>query len=405
MDNATIISGYSARLAFTDNCDELINNLKQGKIAATEYWFASEQAAVKCGIKDNKRVARLALHTQSLTERVCGLIEQSLEHAMLDAHCLSGGNVRVYLSGLGPRVDVIDYKAFYDHNDIEDLSLNKSITHLHVAKICQDKLAHDIARKYRLRYMPPNLQCTSNSSLSAVHLAIQAIGSGDIDLVVVINCSQITTQDIAFLAGQSMLDSEDVQPFGETSKSVLFAEGQCGMVLESVRHRHRRGLAGGIRLNSTYQQISSGRGNDAAQLSASLLKLMNKAIHHVGICYEQLCAILPHGNGSETTDKAEAQAIATMLAEHSVPVLAYKGQIGYHPTGSGIIDLIIGHYTLCSGELISPQGSAAIRENMVGHLWINKGIVKHNKHHLLKTGLGVDGSIIALVMSNSDFVQ
>lgn len=402
MDHVTLISGYSAKLAFADNGEALIQNLKQGKMAATEYWFVSDQAAVKCGIKDNKRVARLALKKQSLAEQVFALIDQALEHAMLDAHCLSGENVRVYLSGLGPRVDVNDYKAFYDHNDIEDVTLNKSITHLHVAKICQDKLAHDIAEKYRLKYAPPNLQCTSNSALSAVHLAIQAIASGDIDLVVVINCSQITTQDIAFLAGQSMLESEEVQPFGETSKSVLFAEGQCGMVLESARHRHRRGLAGGICLTSAYQQISSGRGNDAAQLSANLLKLMNKVIRNAGIHYEQLCAILPHGNGSEATDKAEAQALATLLAEHSLPVLAYKGQIGYNPTGSGIIDLIIGHYTLCSGELISPVGNVAIRENIAPHLWVNKGIVKHNKHHLLKTGLGVDGSIIALVMSNSD---
>ncbi|MDO6406137.1 MULTISPECIES: beta-ketoacyl synthase N-terminal-like domain-containing protein [Pantoea] len=402
MDNSTIISGYSARLAFAENSKELIEKLRQGKCAAKTNWFATQQAAMRCGIKENKSVARLASNPLSLTEQLCQLIEQALEHAMLDTHCLSGDNVRVYLTGLGPRVDVIDYKTFYDHNDIEDVTLNKSITHLHVAEICQDKLAHEIAKKYRLKFSPPNLQCTSNSSLAAVHLAIQAIASGDIDLVVVVNSSQITTQDIAFLAGQSMLESEEAQPFGEASKSVLFAEGQSGIVLESVRHRHARGLTGGVRLTSDYAQITSGRGNDAGQLSVNLMKVMNKVMEQAGIRYEQLCAILPHGNGSEGTDKAEAQALATLLAEHALPVLAYKGQIGYNPTGSGIIDLIIGHYSLCSGELISPTGKSVIRENMVQHVWLNKGTVKHNKHHLLKTGLGVDGSIIALVMSMCD---
>lgn len=405
MDNATIISGYSASLAFANDCEELINNLKQGRTVAKDYWFESDRAAIKCGVKENKLAARLAPAKESFFERICGLINQSLKQAMLDEHCLSGENVRVYLTGLGPRADVIDYLAFYDHNDIEDVTLNKSITHLHVGEMGQDKLAHRLTKKYRLKYSPPNLQCTSNSSLSAVHLAIQAIESGDIDLVVVINCSQITTQDIAFLAGQSMLDSEVVQPFGEESKSVLFAEGHCAMVLESARHRRARGLSHGISLASSYAQISSGRGNDATQLSANWLKVINKAIDKAGISIDSLCAIVPHGNGSEATDKAEAQAIAALLTEHSIPVLAYKGQMGYTPTGSGIVDLIIGHYSLCSGELISPVGTTAIRENMARHLLLNNGIVKHDKHHLLKVGLGVDGSIIAVVMSDNDIGQ
>lgn len=92
----------------------------------------------------------------------------------------------------------------------------------------------------------------------------------------------------------------------------------------------------------------------------------------------------------------------TLLPEQPLPVLAYKGQIGYTTTGSGIIDLIIGHYSLCHGELVSPTGTAEIREKFNQYVLLNKGTVKHDKHHLLKMGLGVDGSIIAIVMSNRD---
>lgn len=69
---------------------------------------------------------------------------------------------------------------------------------------------------------------------------------------------------------------------------------------------------------------------------------------------EALCAIIPHGNGSSVSDKAEAKAIAMLTEGHPVPVLAYKGQIGYTATGSGIVDLIIGHHSLTQQELISP---------------------------------------------------
>lgn len=402
MDNAAIISGYSANLAFAKDCGELINNLKQGKSVATAYWFHSDADAVKCGVNANKFAARLPLSNKSLLEQIVNLINHALEKAMLDQHCLSGENARVYLTGLGPRMDMSDYMAFYDGNDIEDITLNTSICHLHVAESWQDKLAHCIAKKYCLKYSPPNLQCASNSSLSAVHLAIQAIASGSVDLVVVVNCSQITTQDIVFLASQSMLDSAVVQPFGEESKSVLFAEGHCAMVLESARHRGTRGLTRGVSLTSCYTQISSGRGNDVAQISTHLLKVINQVIDKASISVDHLCAILPHANGSEVTDKVEAQAIAALLTEHSIPVLAYKGQIGYTATGSGIIDLIIGHYALCSGELISPVAKGAIRGNIARHLLLNKGIIKHQQQHLLKLGLGVDGSIIAVVMSDHD---
>ncbi|ALH95778.1 beta-ketoacyl synthase N-terminal-like domain-containing protein [Acinetobacter equi] len=402
MDHSAIISGYSSYLAFAESTEDLIQSLKQAKQVAQENWFKSESIAEKCGITGNKRVAKLKPNNKSMFEHICDQVQFSLNQAMLDEHCLAEENVRVYLTGLGPRVDVIDYSAFYDHNDIEDVTLTKPVQNLHMAKKSQDDLAYKIAKKFKLKYNPPNFQCTSNSSLSAVHLAIKAIESGDIDLVLIINCSLMTTQDIKFLANQSMLDSAIVQPFGEESKSVLFAEGYCSIILESEKHRINRGLNSGVCLTSNYAQISSGRGNDAAQLSASLVKVMTKALEQANVELDQLCAIIPHGNGSEVTDKAEAQAIMTLLPEQPLPVLAYKGQIGYTTTGSGIIDLIIGHYSLCHGELVSPTGTAEIREKFNQYVLLNKGTVKHDKHHLLKMGLGVDGSIIAIVMSNRD---
>ncbi len=402
MGNATIISGYSVRLAFAEDEKALIDNLKQGQGVRKTYWFESDAAAIRCGLKENKFAATMPVDSDGVLDVVCGLIDRALKQAMLDAHCLSGENVRVYLTGLGPRVDVIDYAAFYDHNDIEDVTLAKSVQGLHVSKMSQDKLASAIARRFALKYLPPNMHCTSNSSLSAVHLGCQAISAGGVDLVLVINCSQIKTQDMYFLESQSMLDSDVVQPFGEGSKSVLFAEGFSALLLESERHREARQMKGGVALTSTYLQISAGRSNDAAQLSANLLKVMNKALEKAHITCDELCAIIPHANGSQDSDKAEAQAILSLLGEKVVPVLAYKGQIGYTATGSGVVDVIIGHHALCHKELLSPTGSVAIRDNIAAHVMLNQGIVKHDKKHLLKVGLGVDGSIIGMVMSERD---
>lgn len=115
---------------------------------------------------------------------------------------------------------------------------------------------------------------------------------------------------------------------------------------------------------------------------------------------DDICAVIPHANGSEISDKAEARALAMLLEQHPVPVLAYKGQIGYTTTGSGIIDLIIAHHTLCHGELLPPVTNDVIIKEISQYMLPEKGVMKHHKHHLLKTGVGVDGSVIGLMLSN-----
>lgn len=81
-------------------------------------------------------------------------------------------------------------------------------------------------------------------------------------------------------------------------------------------------------------------------------------------------------------------------------MLAYKGQIGYTATGSGIVDLIIGHHSLTQRELISPVGNDTIIDAVAQHVLIDQGVIGHQKNHLLKVGVGVDGSIIGAVMSD-----
>lgn len=400
MDNAAIISGFSSCLPFAENRFQLIENLKRGKRVETKPWFTSDDEAIKCGFKGNKYFATLDDSDDSASDLLYCLIDEAFDQAGLDVKCLAGSNVRVYFSGLGPRVDGIAYNDFYNKNDVEDIYLSKSLTQLHVSNMSQDRLSGDIARHYHLKYLPPNIHGTSNSSLTAIHLGCQAIEHQGIDLVLVINISRIKTQDIWFLNTQSMLETERVQPFGENSKGVLFAEGFSMLLLESGRHRQARQVAGGIRLQTAYTQISAGRSNDSSWLSTSILKVMRSVMKIADVSVKDLCAIIPHGNGSSISDKAEAKAIAVFAEDNIVPVLAYKGQMGYTATGSGIIDLIIGHHTLTHHEIISSVSNDDIIDVIAPHLFIDRGVTRHNKRHLLKTGVGVDGSVIGVVMSD-----
>ncbi|WKW38685.1 beta-ketoacyl synthase [Enterobacter mori] len=400
MDNAAIISGFSSCLPFAEDSIQLIQNLKLGKRVERKPWFKSDDEAIKCGFDGNKHVATLDHTDDSALDLLYRLIDDALAQAGLDVQWLAGCNARVYLTGIGPRVDGMAFKSFYNKNDIEDIHLTKSLMTLHVDNMSQDRIAGNLARKYHLQYLPPNMNCTSNSAMTAVHLGCQAIEHGGVDIVLVVNCSKIKTQDIWFLDTQSMLDTHLVQPFGENSKGVLFAEGYSAILLENARHRRARKAGHGIRLQTTYTQISAGRSNDSSWLSTNVLKVMQAAMKKADLSTEDLCAIMPHGNGSSISDKAEAKAIEVFAEGNTLPVLAYKGQIGYTATGSGIVDLIIGHHTLSQKELISPVGNDAIIDSVAKHVVIDRGIIGHHKNHLLKVGVGVDGSIIGAVMSD-----
>lgn len=399
MDDAAVISGYSLCLPYAANASLLIENLKRGEQVNKSPWFRTDEEAVKCGFKSNAYVAQLPGTPDNDLALICRLIDQALQQAKLRQQDLRGENVRVYLTGAGPRIDVGDYKSFYDNNDIDDIKLTASIKKLDAKNMSQDAIAHQLAHYYQLRYMPPNIHGASNSSLVAIHLGCQAIEQGHIDLVVVINCSKIKSQDIWYLDNQAMLTSKIVQPFAEKSNNVLFSEGFCVMILERSQHRELRKMPAGVRLKSGYRQISSSRSNNNTWVSINMLKLMREVLTAADISPELLCAIIPHGNGTAISDKAEENALLSLLADWPVPVLAYKGQIGYVATGSGIIDLIIGDYSLCHHELLTPVGKPGAGANFSRHLLLNRGAVKHAKRHLLKTGIGMDGSVVAMVMA------
>lgn len=399
MENAALISGYSLALPYANHPEQLMNNLRQGMCVNTAPWFASEEEAIKCEFKRNVSVARLNATKESDLDLIYRLIEEAMAQAGLTSAALAGESVRVYLTGLGPRIDAMDYKSFYDKNDIEDVALSASIKNLHVRNMSQDYLAFKLAEKYRLQILPAAMHCTSNSALTAIHLGCQAIERGGLDLVCIINCSKINTQDIWFLENQSMLASKVVQPFGKNSQAVLFAEGCSVMLLERDGYRGSQERNTTVRLKSNYIQTSAGRSHDTGWLSSNLLKVMRSVLSEAAVTPEQLCAIIPHGNGSSTSDKSEAKAISMLVGEQKIPVLAYKGMMGYTATGSGLIDLIIGAEALRKGELIPAVANDEISDEISHQLLVNQPVMPHQKLHLLKTGLGVDGSIIGVVIS------
>ncbi|WP_392565888.1 beta-ketoacyl synthase N-terminal-like domain-containing protein [Utexia brackfieldae] len=403
MNNVAMLTGYDLCLAYAKDYEQLISHLKQSKVADKTNWFGSDRAVKQFGLAVNQPVAKFSDERYDVFAMICQIIDNTLRRAGVAKSALASKNVRVYLTGLGPRADAMDYAAFYDHSDVEDMKRQSGLKNLHTTKISQDKLAAQLVKAYQLRYLPPNIDCASNSSLTGVHLAIQGVEKGGLDLVLVVNCSQIKTQDVNFMGVRLKLDNDTaVQPFGKENNNVFGSEGFSAVLFENQAHFNARQGQEGVKLVSAFMQNSVSRGNDMPQFTASLLKVIHKSMAMANVTLNDLCAIIPHGNGSQISDKPEINALVPLLSDKTVPVLLYKALMGYTATGSGIIDLIIGYHSLRQRELISPHSYAEINEGMVPHVLVNQGVIKHDKKYLLKYGLGLDGSLVSIVMFDRD---
>lgn len=110
-----------------------------------------------------------------------------------------------------------------------------------------------------------------------------------------------------------------------------------------------------------------------------------------------LGAIFIHGNGSIISDKAETVAI-TNIFKHPIPIISYKGQIGYISNCSGIIDLMIIADSLKNNRLIPSTTHYPIDDGMEVNFLTNQECVNYSAKPILKIGLGMDGSIIAMLL-------
>lgn len=114
----------------------------------------------------------------------------------------------------------------------------------------------------------------------------------------------------------------------------------------------------------------------------------------------QIGAIFIHGNGSINSDKAEEMAILNVFNEvDNVPILSYKGQIGYISNCSGIIDLMIIAKSLQDHFLIPSVSNCSLNYQSNLNFFSDEDIVNYNRSPILKIGLGMDGSIITMVLN------
>ncbi|EJD6048519.1 beta-ketoacyl synthase N-terminal-like domain-containing protein [Providencia rettgeri] len=401
MKQQVVASGWGVNSAFAADFPALIAGLEGMKSIGGEPWFATDEEWQNLRLNANPYTVPDKPPVFSGEERILNVIDQALKMAKLNKASLAGKRVRVYIAGSGKRANISDFIGYQDRNDVEDLMFFPQIKNLHAREYGQDSIAHTLLETYSLSWPPMSLYCASNSSLAALHLAQSTIAGGEVDLALVIGWTQILLQDVIFLGGLDMLSHKQTQPFSQYSDCVMPANGAVALIIESGQHATKRGFIPQIAISSSvYYQSGAARGRSTFSADfRSIAQTLEQSLLAAGLTQEDIACVMPHGNGIISSDKSESMALQKVMGKNGVPVVSYKGQFGYVSTCSGVLDFMVACDALIKRRLLPMLQHYPIDEGLELDIPIIQSPRQLTQKNILKSGLGLDGSVIAMVLS------
>ncbi len=403
MSQNVVLSGWGVTSAYAPDFPALINGLTERRLVSTQPWFATKSEWQDLRLSCNPHYAADPKPVGSAFTRLQPVIAQALAGAGLAPAQLQGKRVRVYLVGHGERPNIADFLGYQDRNDQEELLFFPKIKRLHANSYDQDRLARQLTQSYQLSWPPVSLYCASNSSLAAVHLAQSAIAADEVDLVLVIGWLETLAQDIIFLGGQDMLGEDGSQPFSSHNSCILPTNGAVALIIESEWHAQQRHFASPVNLRSSvFCQSSGARGSSSFTADfRTIAQTLERALLNAGLTPQDIACVFPHANGVIASDKAEAMALQKIWGKSGIPVVSYKGQVGYMVTCCGLLDLMLAADALQQRRLLALTTRYPIDDSLQIHVHADSPPLPLEREHIIKSGIGLDGSAIAMVISAS----
>ncbi len=204
----------------------------------------------------------------------------------------------------------------------------------------RDSIATRVA--YRLGLTGPaiGVQSASSSSLVAVHLACQALRSGDADLA---------------LAGAAAVQVPQATTYHPTPNSILSPSGQIRAFAADADGTVGGNGVAAVLLKRLDQALTDGdtvyaviRGTAVSNEDApagNQTELIERALDRAGFDADSLSYIEAHGIGSPAADAAEVKALTTALRRHTDKVGfctlgSVKPNIGHLDSAAGMAGLI-----------------------------------------------------------------
>ncbi|MGA5898980.1 SDR family NAD(P)-dependent oxidoreductase [Streptomyces venetus] len=274
---------------------------------------------------------------------------EALEDAGCPAHSLASRPVGVYAG-----ISIADYQHLIArHLTVADLGLHHGTGTSYAA------VAGRLS--YVLGLSGPSfaVDTACSSSLTAVHLACQALRSGECEVAVVGGASAIVAPSplMASMAGGGAL-SEDgrCKAFDQDADGFACGEGAVALILKPLR----TAVADGDRVyavlrGSALNQDGATGGLTVPNASAQV-DVVRQALDRAGWSPADVDYVEAHGTGTPLGDPIEVRALAESLGAGRTPerpllIGSAKANVGHLGAAAGIVGLLKVVLSLSAGEL------------------------------------------------------
>ncbi len=208
----------------------------------------------------------------------------------------------------------------------------------------KDYAATRIAYKLDLRGPALTVQTACSTSGVALHLACQAIHTGDCDVAIVggARINVPLTAGYLYVEGGPLARDGRVRPFDARASGMVLSSGVASLVLK----RLSTAITDGNRVYALVRGTAiNNDGNDKVGFTApserGQVSVIQAALAAAGVSAASVGYVEAHGTGTPTGDPIEVAALGTAYAEaERVALGSVKGNIGHLDAGAGAISVV-----------------------------------------------------------------
>ena len=204
-------------------------------------------------------------------------------------------------------------------------------------------LAGRVAYHLNLRGPALAVDTASSSSLIALHLACQALASGEVDLALAGGVNLfLTAKSLRILSSAGVLaPGGECRPFDAASQGTLPAEGMAAVVVKRLADA----LADGDAIHGVIRGIGANHGGATpggitVPSAPAQVALMREVYAAAGVDPLTLQYVEAHGTGTPRGDPVEAAALAEAIggprSDHRCRVASLKANLGHGFSAAGV---------------------------------------------------------------------
>lgn len=397
-----VVTGTGTVSPMGNSSDLLYAGLKAGHSgirAMTEWhdYFGKNIAGASVtlnpdGIKKINRKIRRTMGNAALFAGLAAL--EAVEQSGLDQNALSGGRTGCVIgSTVGSASSMTEACIAEYENRRNDLSA------CHFFRLMSHSSSFNVADMLGINGPQLSTNSACASGLQALGTALELIQLGKADVVLAGGSDESTPlvassfQLLYALAEEESPEPDKIsRPFDAGREGLVCSEGAGVLVVEEYEHAKRRGAQilfeiAGYATNCSGWHVSH---SDEKQIA----NCMKSALADAGVNAAEVDYVSAHATGTKVGDKAEAEAIRTVLGGE-VPVSSLKGHLGHTLGASGALELAA-VYGMMRDGIILPTRNLKNVEDCAGIL-LPREIMEREIRIWVKNSIAFGGVNASLV--------